>query len=528
VESISYRIIPVGLIHESPLNPRKVFRELDDLTASIQSKGILTPLLARPKAGFLPLREEYELAAGHRRLRAAILAGLQEVPVIVREMDDTTFLEVLTIENLQRENIHPMEECAGFAALLLQPGYSREVLAEKVGKSVSYIAKRLELASLIPAAQQAFAEDKISLSHALELCRISAESQARALEEDDAVFGFTTHAQQGKELLPVSVLREWIQSEVLLELRTAPWDRGSATLLPAAGACTTCPKRTAANAVLFDDLPAKGDRCLDPACYAAKASALVQLVKQRAAEADKPLKTATTNYMGDNEMKKVGADEYISTWQIKSKSNQRDEPTEKVLVVHGPRMGEVVEVYKRSNGAAKSHEKSAEQLKRERERKIDALARKNAFLDLVRKLRTQPLNRGVLQFLVQSFSSAAIADLKKAWGLDRLDLPTNAPECIRHHAETAEAAELQALLIGLAAVDLLKEYWSEDYGGGALKAFLKEQKIDLKVLRKDAELQLDTQDAEKRRRAANRPEKKAAVKKAKKAKKTKRAPKGRP
>jgi len=106
--TLGYQVVPLADLHESKRNPRKHFNAeaLAELAASIAAKGVLTPLLVRPNAA------GYEIAAGHRRYRAAKAAGVDQVPAIVREMTDTEFLEILTIENLQREDVHPLEEAS--------------------------------------------------------------------------------------------------------------------------------------------------------------------------------------------------------------------------------------------------------------------------------------------------------------------------------------------------------------------------------------------------------------------------------
>lgn len=175
--TLGYQVLPLGELHESKQNPRRHFNAdaLAELAASIRTKGVLTPLLVRPNAA------GYEIAAGHRRYRAAKLAGVDAVPIIVQELTDVEFLEILTIENLQREDVHPLEEAAGYQQLLDKGGYDVARIAERVGKSIKYVYDRMKLLSLTKDAQQLFLEDKITAGHAILLARLKPEDQARAI-----------------------------------------------------------------------------------------------------------------------------------------------------------------------------------------------------------------------------------------------------------------------------------------------------------------------------------------------------------
>mgnify|MGYP005825625453 CR=1 FL=1 len=170
--------LPVDQLRESPLNPRQHYdkQAQADLTASIAANGVLNPLLVRP------VNEHYEIVAGHRRRRAAIDAGLAEVPVTIRELDDTQALELMVIDNLQRQDVHPLEEALGYQALMARARYEVEAIAAKVGKSLTYIHQRLALLRLTKAARQAFLSEEISSGHAVQLARLQPADQPAALE----------------------------------------------------------------------------------------------------------------------------------------------------------------------------------------------------------------------------------------------------------------------------------------------------------------------------------------------------------
>lgn len=281
-----YLSIPIEKLEESKRNPRKFFAKdaLSDLTKSIAEKGILNPLLVRPieysdkSAAKLGTGSEkgglYEILAGARRYRAAKAAGLKEAPCIVRELDDDQALEVMIIDNLQRENVHPLEEADGYKQLLAKGKYDVEALAAKVAKSVSYIYQRLKLAELAPAAKNAFEEEKITAGHAILLARLQPAQQTEGLKE----------CLDRYHKPSVRDLAEWIERNVHLDLAKAPWQKDDEKLVPAAGACTKCPKRTGANASLFPEIK-KADTCTDPQCYRGKMKALIQIKQEQDATA---------------------------------------------------------------------------------------------------------------------------------------------------------------------------------------------------------------------------------------------------
>lgn len=154
--------IDVADILPCEFQPRTVFDEdaLQALSASIKEKGILQPILLRRKNG------KYEIIAGERRWRAAIMAGLSSVPAIVKELNDEETLEIALIENLQRENLSSIEEAEGFSRLMIEYRYTQEVLAKIIGKSRSYIANTLRLLNLPQDVQDLVKNGKLSSGHA--------------------------------------------------------------------------------------------------------------------------------------------------------------------------------------------------------------------------------------------------------------------------------------------------------------------------------------------------------------------------
>lgn len=173
-----YRNVPVTALQESASNPRKRFDEssLNELAASFKTQGILAPLLVREVE-----ESKYEVIAGARRLRAAKLAEIESVPVRLVKLTDAEAIEAQCVENLQREDIHPLEEALGFKSLLeLGESYNIAHIAARAGKSEAYIYGRLKLADLIPPVAEAFLKDKVTIGHALLIAKLPAAQQQEA------------------------------------------------------------------------------------------------------------------------------------------------------------------------------------------------------------------------------------------------------------------------------------------------------------------------------------------------------------
>jgi ParB family chromosome partitioning protein len=157
--------LPIEFLHPNPRNPRRQFgeEELAELTASIKEKGIIQPILARPVAG---QPSHFEIIAGERRWRAAQRAGLHEVPIHSVEADDREALALAIIENVQRTDLDPLEEAAGYEQLLDEFNYSQTDLAKIIGKSRSHVANSLRLLKLPERVKTLLHEGKLSAGHA--------------------------------------------------------------------------------------------------------------------------------------------------------------------------------------------------------------------------------------------------------------------------------------------------------------------------------------------------------------------------
>lgn len=285
------REIPTCSIVESPLNPRKTFRDIDGLAEDLRAHGMLQPILVRPDA------DGYEAVCGARRLRAARKAGLETVPAIIRDIPDEVMIELMVVENSHREDVHPLEEAEGYEMLHTRYGVEIEDIAAKVGKSRSVVYQRLKLVDLCTAGRKAFYAGKITPSMALLIARLpSAELQEKVLEE---------HCLPDEYSVPsLASVRETILRNYMFRLASAPFSPKDPDLVPSAGACVDCPKRTGNQPELFADVNS-ADACTDPGCFAAKGRAHAE---RRLTH----LKERGGRVLGENESKKIWPSRYSS------------------------------------------------------------------------------------------------------------------------------------------------------------------------------------------------------------------------
>ena len=170
--------LPLAELEPDPSQPRKTFREetLSQLAKSIEENGLLQPIAVRPT-----LSGGYTIIAGERRWRAARMAGLSQAPVVGKELDDAQVMELALIENLQREDLTPLEEAEGYRSLMELYGMTQEQVARRVGKSRPVIANALRLLSLPEEVRRTLAEGKISAGHARVLAGVEDPEEAKAL-----------------------------------------------------------------------------------------------------------------------------------------------------------------------------------------------------------------------------------------------------------------------------------------------------------------------------------------------------------
>ncbi|WP_315925921.1 ParB/RepB/Spo0J family partition protein [Mesorhizobium sp. SP-1A] len=196
--------VPIEFVSPNPRNPRRHFGDADltDLAQSIREHGVVQPVVVRPS----PAQEgRFEIIAGERRWRAAQRAGLVEIPVIVREVNDRTALELAIIENVQRADLNPVEEAMGYQQLIDEHGYSQADLGQVIGKSRSHVANTLRLLKLPEVIRDMLVEGVLSAGHARTL--VTAEDPAglakRIVEE-----GFSVRQAEALAQMPAAQQRE--------------------------------------------------------------------------------------------------------------------------------------------------------------------------------------------------------------------------------------------------------------------------------------------------------------------------------
>jgi len=362
-----YRDVLVTALTESSSNPRKRFDEtsLNELAASFKVQGVLAPLLVRELED-----SKYEVIAGARRLRAAKLAELDKVPVRIVKLTDAEAIEAQCVENLQREDIHPLEEALGFKSLLELGGpYNIAHISARAGKSEAYIYGRLRLADLIPPVAEAFLKDRITIGHALLIAKLQASQQQEAFAA--AFRSMWTSEGNTQVLIPVRELSVWIECNILLQLASVAFDKQDETLVPAAGSCVNCPKRTGFNKLLFGDIAQK-DSCSDPTCFRAKLDAHVSRVLEK-----KPELVQISSAWNTREGAPLGRNRYVELQIKKPKANGSaakqpaiQKPCEKMtdaIVADGGNRGQIVKVCADTNCRVHhSDQPSPQQLQRDR------------------------------------------------------------------------------------------------------------------------------------------------------------------
>lgn len=176
--SVGIRVVPIERIDPNPEQPRLVFNQdtLEELAASIREHGVLQPILVRPIGV-----NRFQLIAGERRWRASKLAGLETIPALIEDIDDDTALEISIIENLQREDISPLDEASMYDRMIRDHGYSIRKLAEKLGKDKGYVENRLRLADAPDEVRALVSVRKDTLSHAYELMKVDDPKKRKRL-----------------------------------------------------------------------------------------------------------------------------------------------------------------------------------------------------------------------------------------------------------------------------------------------------------------------------------------------------------
>lgn len=268
-----FAILKRANVVRSLTNPRTVFDEkyLAELAASIKAHGVVQPLLVRPlpghRVGDTPRNVTHEIVCGECRDRGCEIAGLDEMPVMIRDLSDGEVLRIQLVENLKRKDLSELEEAVGYQTLMEKAGITADAVAVEIGRSRAYVYGRIKLLDLCPEGRASLRAGTIDASRAQLLARIPDHKlQLKALEEvtrkdynGDLQWGYREAAAH-------------VQRNYMLRLDTARFKITDVTLVPDAGSCKTCPKRTGANPDIFADVDS-ADVCTDPACFHSKEEA---------------------------------------------------------------------------------------------------------------------------------------------------------------------------------------------------------------------------------------------------------------
>lgn len=299
----SVELIPIDTLWPSNTKVQQLRRErfndaaITELAASLLKAGQLQPILVRPQPAVMIEGRKYEIVLGERRFRAAERAGLKHIQATVREMDDAAVLEAQLIENLQREDLHPLEEAEGYAELMRAAGMDKEELGDRVGKSRSWVYARLQLLRLPAPARDALEGGRIDISRAQLLATIGDPvHQARALKLA------VEKTWDGKSYrYSVRALKDEIGNKgFTISLKSAPFDVADRALTP--GSCEGCEYRSANHDPEAED----PDVCTNRSCYEKK-------VKAHGARALKEAEEAGRQVLRGDAAKKIdaGRDRYV-------------------------------------------------------------------------------------------------------------------------------------------------------------------------------------------------------------------------
>lgn len=327
--------------------------KLEQLAESIKAIGVQQPAVVRlvevdPSKG---IKQAYQLVAGERRWRASKIAGVPTLPCVVRDLDDETALRIRIIENLQREDVHPLDEAEGYASLEKEGHCEVEYIAQQVGRSTAYVYQRLKLLDLITPARKMLVDGKITPGHAILIARLPKGQQAEAIDI-------------WYEGVSVKEFDKRIQNSLLMQLSTATWKLDDAKLYPKAGSCKECSKRSGAAPLLFGDI-GKKDQCLDKECFARKRELLIEAKKR---EIENEPHILVKQMYGEKALEGV-----LECYEW-AKCKKNDPGAVRVLMVNGPDAGILTWGISKVNASGKKIATPEEKAERAKERATKAAA----------------------------------------------------------------------------------------------------------------------------------------------------------
>jgi ParB family chromosome partitioning protein len=523
--SSEYRNLPPAILAESAMNPRRSVDEaaLNEVAESIRSLGLLSPLLVRPKGSHAT-----RLSLDHGDFASRYWPGLESIPVRIVELTDAQALESSIVENLQRRDIHPLEEAQGFAALLRldEPKYSVEQIAAKCAKSPAYVSARLRPTELALSVTEAFLNEEIGTGHALLLAKLQPAQQEEALAacyQEQYNAGNKTK----RILLPVRQLQQWIEHNILLELASAPFSTEDPQLVPEAGACLECLKRTGHNTLVFEGIATRHDSCSDPKCYSAKVDAHV---RQSIAAKRKLVQISTAFGTQKNGSTVIPRNKYVEIRGDKpTNKKQADWPEYKTckfnveaIVTKGSEKGEIRRVCANSECPIHHARKSkpttdaaikAEQEKRRREEAIAQVTGLRVLSAITEAFPVRLMKRDQL-FVVERLSAVLderrLAILLRQHNLGKPNGSTDASAKLAAFLRKADESTLGRLLVELA---VLQAAASPNESSKALREAADFYKVDLGAITTKVKQEFATKDkAKAAKTAAPKPAAKGAKK----------------
>jgi len=459
-------------IHPNPRNRRIGgfdAKRLEELAESIKSIGVQQPIIVRPSRNGDGPAAGYDLVAGERRWRASKIAGQDTVPAIVRELNDTQVLEIQTIENLQREDVHPLDECDGYYRLMEEAGYTPEDLAAKVCRSLPYIYQRLKLRSLIEPVRQMLIDGDIHISHALLVAKLPPDQQEEARE-------FIAQQLSFDDGVTVRMIQHHIETNILMDLHTAGFSKSDPELIAEAGPCTICQKRTGYQPVLFPEL-GKKDLCMDAQCFQRKLDQFFQ--DQREANADLKLVEIAKHWSSERNV--------LNKYQYKV-AKKGNETEIYGIIVDGAERGKIVPIVI-SRTQYGSYESTPEQQKAQaelNEQKRILTERCRRTWDLIQEhIAADPdvffENEVMLRFIVEATFERALDDSRRklckvrGWelkkGENEYGLGPAMNRALNNHMVKMSASELKHLLIDIVLMHDYDQGGPYGVGSGVMKRF---------------------------------------------------------
>jgi ParB/RepB/Spo0J family partition protein len=477
--------IKLADLHDSPSNPRKHYDEaaLAELAADIKHHGrVLQPIMVRPRvpalfanAGDPDAQCGFEIVFGHRRTRAAELAGLDEIEAMVTSMTDEEVARAQISENLARQDVHPIEEAEGFQALMQLHGISADDLVRQTGKSRTYIYGRLKLLKAAPEVRDACLAGEIGSEVALLIARVGGHpTQQDALDFLKKVNA--DPAEGGKA--GYRRIKELLADRYTLDLDDAIFDIHSTTLHAKAGACTACPKRVGQDPA-FDDIDGpKPDRykgedrgsrtgaCTDPDCFAVKKAQHLRDVATDLVEAGHTVMPEKATRSAFDAYGNLKRDKYTKvTPELEAKAQALGI---KPVTIINPKDGSQLKVINTAN-AEKINPPAANptggyasprpQEERAALAAAESTARKERLFSLRVALqlshRTLAEARFVAAAMVQAadWHTEAAADLVDTWGLNDMDT-MDIPGSVLPALEKLTGDELARLMLHLACITM--------------------------------------------------------------------------